>query len=120
MIKQDDCINNPEHYTSGDIECIDAIKASMGRRAFLGYLKGNALKYLWRYERKEGSNSLEKAGVYIEWLIRESLLGDFRSTDCIDNIKSEKSLYEQQLTDPEFKEENMEMYHKIAKMWCEE
>ena len=34
-----DNVNNPPHYASGDIECIDAIKASMTKEAFLGYLQ---------------------------------------------------------------------------------
>jgi hypothetical protein len=45
-------INNPRHYTQGDIECIDAIKASMTQEQFAGFLKGNIQKYLWRYDTK--------------------------------------------------------------------
>ena len=41
---------NPSHYKRGDVECIDAIKASMSAEAFKGYLKGNNIKYMWRYE----------------------------------------------------------------------
>ena len=51
-----DAVNHPSHYTGGDIECIDAIKASMTNEAFLGYLKGNIQKYLWRYEKKVAPN----------------------------------------------------------------
>lgn len=47
-----DNVNHPSHYTTGGIECIDAMKASMTSEAFLGYLKGNIQKYLWRYEKK--------------------------------------------------------------------
>ena len=47
-----DNINNPEHYTTGDIECIDAIKASMSHEEYIGFLKGNVIKYLWRYGLK--------------------------------------------------------------------
>ena len=47
--KQHDPVNSPSHYASGGIECIDAIKASMSHEAFLGYLKGNVQKYMWRY-----------------------------------------------------------------------
>lgn len=43
-----DPVNHPSHYTQGDIECIDAIRASMTDEAFIGYLKGNCIKYLWR------------------------------------------------------------------------
>lgn len=64
-----DNVKHPEHYTQGGIECIEAIKASMSREAFAGYCKGNALKYLWRYEKKGGVEDLRKAAVYLGWLI---------------------------------------------------
>ena len=67
-----DAVNHPSHYTGGDIECIDAIKASMTNEAFLGYLKGNTQKYLWRYEKKVAPvEDLEKAKWYLERLIQE-------------------------------------------------
>jgi hypothetical protein len=43
---------NPSHYTSGAIECIEALEASMSPEAFKGFLKGNCIKYLWRFEKK--------------------------------------------------------------------
>jgi len=60
---------NPAHYTSGSIECIDAIEASMEPRAFKGFLKGNIQKYVWRYETKGGVESLQKAQWYLNRLI---------------------------------------------------
>jgi len=62
---------SPSHY-KGEIECIEAIKASMSKQQFVGYLKGNVLKYLWRYDRKNGLEDLEKANVYLGWLIAEN------------------------------------------------
>lgn len=71
--KSDDPVNHPSHYTSGDIECIQAIKASMTTEAYKGYLKGNILKYLWRYEKKEKPiEDLKKARAYLDWLIKEN------------------------------------------------
>ena len=52
MEKQHDNVNSPAHYTQGGIECIDAIRASMSADEFAGFLKGNAIKYLWRYRHK--------------------------------------------------------------------
>jgi hypothetical protein len=49
---ENDPVNHPAHYTQGGIECIDAIRASMTPEEFKGFLKGNAMKYLWRYENK--------------------------------------------------------------------
>lgn len=63
-----DNVNSPPHYTAGDIECIDAIKASMSKEEYLGYLKGNCIKYLWRYKHKGGAESLAKADWYLQRL----------------------------------------------------
>jgi hypothetical protein len=65
-------VNHPSHYTQGDIECIEAIEASMSKDAFKGYLKGNIMKYLWRYEQKGGLESLQKA----EWYLKELLVAN--------------------------------------------
>lgn len=62
---------SPEHY-KGEIECVDAIRASMTPEAFRGYLKGNVMKYLWRYEKKGGVEDLMKARVYLNWLIDDN------------------------------------------------
>ena len=64
-----DAVNHPEHYTSGGIECIDAIRASLGLKEFADYCKGNVIKYLWRYRHKNGVEDLKKARVYLNWMI---------------------------------------------------
>ena len=64
-----DVVNNPSHYNTGEIECIDAIKESMPSVAFKGYLKGNCMKYLWRYDYKgKQVEDLQKAGWYLQKL----------------------------------------------------
>lgn len=68
-----DPVNRPQHYTLGDVECIDAIRASMTPEQFKGYLKGCALKYLWRFEHKENPQmDLAKAKAFIERLQKEA------------------------------------------------
>lgn len=67
--KTDDNVNHPSHYTDDKIECIDAIESSMSKEAFMGYCKGNVIKYVWRYEHKGGAESLKKAKWYIDKLI---------------------------------------------------
>lgn len=68
----EDNVNSPTHYNTGSIECIDAINASMMPEAYRGYLKGNVLKYLWRYEKKANPvEDLKKAQWYLERLIEE-------------------------------------------------
>jgi len=57
---------NPDHY-KGDVECIDAIKASMSPEAFKGYLKGNIMKYTWR-DKENKKEDLDKAKWYINKL----------------------------------------------------
>lgn len=67
---KNDPVNHPNHYTQGTIECIDAIQASMTFESFCGFLKGNAQKYLWRYENKgKAIEDLQKAQWYISKLI---------------------------------------------------
>lgn len=64
-----DFVNSPPHYTT-PIECIEAIKAALGT-SFKAYLQGNILKYVWRYEKKNGVQDLEKAEWYLKRLIQE-------------------------------------------------
>lgn len=74
FVSAEDCdpVNRPSHYTDGGIECIDAIKASMSTEAFLGFLKGNVQKYMWRYEKKVAPvEDLKKAQWYLSKLIEE-------------------------------------------------
>lgn len=67
-----DPVSRPAHYTSGDIECIDAIRASMTPEAFKGFLKGNVIKYLWRYQMKgKPIEDLQKAEWYLSRLEEE-------------------------------------------------
>lgn len=65
----EDVVNHPSHYTYGHVECIDAIQASMTHDEFLGYLKGNVMKYLWRYRLKgREAEDLRKAQWYLDKL----------------------------------------------------
>ena len=44
-----DMINHPPHYQSDNgIECIDAIRAALGKEGFIAYCRGNVIKYQWR------------------------------------------------------------------------
>ena len=65
-----DVVNKPAHY-QGEIECIAAIKASMTKEQFIGYLKGNIQKYIWRFDKKNGLEDLQKANIYLNWLQTE-------------------------------------------------
>lgn len=59
--KSTDNVNHPDHYTQGEVECIDAIKSALTADEFRGYLKGNIIKYFWRERTKGGIESIKKA-----------------------------------------------------------
>lgn len=63
-----DNVNHPSHYNESGIECIEAIRASLGDE-FPAYCKGNVMKYLWRYQYKNGIEDLKKATVYLNWMV---------------------------------------------------
>ena len=67
-----DMVNHPQHYTQGGIECIDALKAAtVGKRGIEAVCVANVIKYLWRYEEKNGIEDVRKAKFYIERLLKE-------------------------------------------------
>lgn len=39
---------------------------------YKGYLYGNVLKYMWRWQDKNGLEDLKKAAHYLEWLQEEA------------------------------------------------
>jgi predicted HTH transcriptional regulator len=62
LLVEDDPVNSPEHYTFGGIECIDYIEAKQ-----LGYLRGNAIKYISRAKLKGNLiEDIEKAIWYLQ------------------------------------------------------
>lgn len=63
-----DNVNHPSHYNQHGVECIEAIRASLGGE-FESYCKGNVIKYIWRYKYKNGVEDLRKAKVYLDWMI---------------------------------------------------
>ena len=68
--KKSDMVNAPAHYTSGKVECIDAIESMLSKDEFIGFLRGNILKYQWRYKNKNGVEDLKKAQWYFDRLIK--------------------------------------------------
>jgi len=63
-----DPVNHPDHYTSGNIECLDAIKSALGEN-YQFYVQGNLIKYIWRFNHKNGVEDLKKAQFYLDDLI---------------------------------------------------
>jgi|TARA_R110000787_G_scaffold133345_1_gene245652 hypothetical protein len=63
-----DMVNKPPHYRTGKLEVIDILKDQLSQEEFRGYLRGNVLKYLFRYKNKGGHLDLQKAQWYINKL----------------------------------------------------
>lgn len=57
---KNDVVNHPKHYTShpSGVECIQITE-------HMGFLLGNAMKYLWRADLKNGVEDLQKAVWYL-------------------------------------------------------
>lgn len=64
-----DPVNRPAHYTSGGIECIDAMQAAFGVEVVKGFCLCNAFKYLWRHRNKNGVEDLKKCLKKCRWYL---------------------------------------------------
>lgn len=68
---ESDNVKHPNHYNQGGMEVWDVIKAFTsnlsGAEAFYA---GNAIKYILRWDKKNGIEDLEKAKVYIDMIIK--------------------------------------------------
>ena len=62
----DDNVEHPQHYTSGGVECIDAMQITQGKEAVKSFCICNAFKYLWRHENKNGTEDIKKAIWYLK------------------------------------------------------
>jgi hypothetical protein len=60
---------NPSHYKSGKVEAIDAIEAAtVNKFGIEAVCVANVIKYLWRYESKNGHEDIKKAVWYLNKL----------------------------------------------------
>ncbi|PNG11888.1 DUF3310 domain-containing protein [Stutzerimonas stutzeri] len=76
---------NPTHYTRGGVECIDAIEsATVDKRGIEAACTANVIKYLWRYEAKNGLEDVKKARWYLERLIAHLDKAEFGQQNTID------------------------------------
>ena len=65
-------VDHPSHYTVGGMEPIDYMKIKMKTDEYLGFLKGNVIKYISRAGLKNDEMSdLKKAQFYLNRLIEE-------------------------------------------------
>lgn len=57
---------NPDHYKSGGIETIDYLQAKLSHEEFVGFCRGNALKYISRAGMKDATaQEIDKAIWYL-------------------------------------------------------
>lgn len=63
-------VNHPSHYNSLKRETIDILYDFLSDEEYKGFLKGNVLKYMHRYQFKNGVEDLQKAKWYLEELLR--------------------------------------------------
>lgn len=63
-----DNVNYPIHYI-GKVEVIDYIEDKLTPEQFEGYLIGNVMKYMSRYQKKNGLEDLKKGSWYLNKLI---------------------------------------------------
>jgi hypothetical protein len=78
---------NPDHYKSKSKETIERLQDNLTQGEFKGYLKGNILKYLDRYEHKNGVEDLmdytcNKLGVKVGEPTADGLF-EVRGVECL-------------------------------------
>lgn len=67
-----DMVCHPAHYNQGKVECIDAMAAAtVNKRGIEAICVSNIIKYLWRYEAKNGLEDVKKAQFYLNRLVDE-------------------------------------------------
>ena len=66
---ESDVVNHPNHY-QGKVECIDCLdSATAGLDGIEAVCTANAMKYLFRWKRKNGVEDLRKCLWYVNHLI---------------------------------------------------
>ena len=60
-----DNVNAPSHYCTGKFECIDVMEEVFGKEAVEDFCICNAFKYLYRKNKKNGIEDIQKAQWYL-------------------------------------------------------
>lgn len=71
-VKQEEADKVPEHYDKhyqGDVQPIELMQSAMSTEAFMGFLRGNIIKYACRLGKKDGlEKETSKILRYAQWL----------------------------------------------------
>lgn len=67
-----DMVNSPAHYKLDglDIESKDVLKSVLGNKGYIHWACGNAMKYIFRWEKKNGLEDLKKARKNLDFAIK--------------------------------------------------
>lgn len=111
-------VDHPQHYNAGGIECIEAIRAALTPEEFRGFVKGNAIKYCWRSNHKNGDEDLEKAFWYLGDYLRNRSKneGEKPMTQPIKTVQLPEGVAPAQINDLV----NAAHQNAIAKGWWDE
>lgn len=61
-----DNVNHPDHYKANKYECVDVMIAVFGKEKAMSFMLLCAFKYLWRTDRKNGKEDIEKEIWYLK------------------------------------------------------
>jgi hypothetical protein len=94
-----DNVNQPDHYNQGGVEAIDAITAAtVNKTGIEAVCVANVIKYLWRYELKNGLEDVKKAQWYLNRLVaamgsKPDPKHDVRENPCCDHVWLKETAY---------------------------
>lgn len=80
-----DMVNSPPHYQGEykDIECIDCIRAMLGRDGFIAFIRGQIIRYNWRVLNKQNPvQDAQKLAWYankLEEVLKEGMSNEART-----------------------------------------
>ena len=81
---------NPDHYRTGKVECIDAIEAAtIGKSGIEAVCTANVVKYLYRYEAKNGPTGRFK-GKVVHGQAVDVLTQQRADSEAVDGFKQDE------------------------------
>lgn len=80
------------------------MKLVLGTDGFISFCLGNAFKYLWRHEYKNGEEDILKAGMYLGRA--RKYINDDSYLDTKDQLKQLTELYQEKLKEYEISTES--------------
>jgi hypothetical protein len=70
VIKSYDIVQNPEHYHKNGMDTFTFLEQGFAPHVARGFYAGNIIKYVQRFESKNGLEDLKKARKYLDTLIK--------------------------------------------------